>query len=311
MEKLQRFALAATVCSALWTGSSAVAAAAPLPRGVLAMSLEAPRDFGYVIGDVIHYTVVIDSERGVGIDPASLPTEGWIHRWLWLRRVSLRVREEDRVLRHRLTLEYQTFYAPREVKDLTLPALPLALSGSAEVLEIPAWRFTMAPIRELSVARADGLEPMRPDALPALLETGQYRRLLLTAVVTAAAAATAWTYYAAWLPYGRRGRHFVAACRTLRLLQGRSADPAAVRAGFTCLHRAFDRTWGEPLFRERLPDFFRARPAYLPLRSEIEAFFQDSYEVFFGEEDSRSSAFDLPRLDRLAHACLRAERSGG
>lgn len=310
MEKLQRLALAATVCSALWMGSTGTASAMALPGGVLAMSLEAPRDFGYVIGDVIRHMVVIDTKRGAGIDPNSLPKEGWVNRWLWLRRVSLRVREKDRVLRHRLTLEYQTFYAPREVKNLSIPAFSLALSGSAETLEILAWRFTMAPIRELSVARVDGLEPMRPDAAPALLETKRHRWQLFAAMVTAAAAVTAWAYYAAWLPYGRRGRHFVVACRALRSLQGQVANPAVVRAGFIYLHRAFDGTWGEPLFREGLPDFFRSHPAYALLRSEIEAFFLDSYEVFFGDEASRSPAFDLPRLDRLARACLRAERSG-
>lgn len=306
MGKLRQFALVTMVCLVPWTGN----AAGKRHQDVLAVSLKAPRDFGYVIGDVIRHMVVIDTKPGSGIDPNALPQEGWIYRWLWLRRVSLRVREEDRVLRHHLALEYQIFYAPREVKSLLIPAFSLRSSGSAEILEIPAWRFTMAPIRELSVARVDGLEPMRQDAAPALLETTRYRWQLFAAMVMTAAAVTAWAYYTAWLPYGRRGRHFVVACRALRSLQGQVANPAVVRAGFTCLHRAFDGTRGEPLFREQLPDFFSSHPAYAPLRSEIEAFFRDSYEVFFGDESNWSPIFDLLRLYRLARACLRAERSG-
>ncbi|MEW6038701.1 MAG: nonribosomal peptide synthetase MxaA [Pseudomonadota bacterium] len=280
-----------------------LAAAAELPPGVNAFSFDTPRAFGYVIGDLIRHEVRIETDAGQRIDVSSLPKEGWINRWLLLRRVE--VRSEGK--RQALTLEYQTFYAPLEVKNLTIPGFELQLAGSGERIAVPDWTFTTAPIRELSVLRAEGLPPMRPEAVPARLAT------LGAAAATACFGLLAlggfgwWTYLGAWLPFGRRGRHFADASRELRRLRATGESRETVLAGFSSLHQAFNRTLGEPLFIEDLDGFFLDHPGYGPLREEIRAFFAASYEAFFGE-GGVVPAFGLTRMEALARACLRSER---
>ncbi|WP_232470643.1 MULTISPECIES: nonribosomal peptide synthetase MxaA [Methylococcus] len=280
-----------------------LAPAAELPPGVRAFAFDTPRAFGYVIGDLIHHDVWIETETGQGMDAASLPREGWINRWLMLRRVAVR-REGNR---QTLQLEYQTFYAPLEVKNLTIPGFELHVAGSGERLTVPDWTFTTAPIRELSVWRAEGLPPMRPDAVPARLPTEGLAAASAGFGLAAAGALAWWAYLSAWLPFAWRGRHFAAAWRELRRLRRQEDSRGALESGFSCLHQAFNRTLGEPLFIEGLDAFFRGHPAYAPLRNEIRDFFRASYEVFFGEGAPRPP-FDLRRMEALARACQLAER---
>ncbi|WP_228720008.1 nonribosomal peptide synthetase MxaA [Methylococcus geothermalis] len=280
-----------------------LAAAAELPAGVKAFSFDTPRAFGYVIGDLIRHEVRVETDAGQGIEAASLPKEGWINRWLMLRRVEVRGEGKRRIL----TLEYQTFYAPLEVKNLTIPGFELRLAGSGQRLAVPDWTFTTAPIREPSVLRAEGLPPVRPDAVPAPLPVSGPAAASAGFGLAALGALVWWAYLSAWLPFGMRGRYFAEACRELRGLRGQGDGQEALRIGFSCLHQAFNRTLGEPLFIEGLDEFFRAHPAYDPLRNEIRDFFQTSYEVFFGE-GAPVPRFGLMRVEALARSCQLAER---
>lgn len=280
-----------------------LAAAAELPSGVKAFSFDTPRAFGYVIGDLIHHEVRVETEAGQGIDAASLPKEGWINRWLMLRRAE--VHREGK--RQTLKLEYQTFYAPLEVKNLTIPGFELQLAGSGERMTVPDWTFTTAPIRELSVLRAEGLPPMRPDAVPARLPTVGLAAASAGFGLAALGALAWWAYLSAWPPFGLRGRYFAEACLELRRLRGQGDSRETLPRGFSCLHQAFNLTLGEPLFIEGLDEFFRGHPAYDPLRNEIRDFFLASYEVFFGE-GAPVPPFDLRRMEALARSCQLAER---
>lgn len=279
-----------------------LAPAAELPPGVRAFAFDTPRAFGYVIGDLIRHEVRIETDAGQGIEAASLPREGWINRWLMLRRVEVHRDGKRRIL----TLEYQTFYAPLEVKNLTIPGFELQLAGSGERLAVPDWTFTTAPIRELSVLRAEGLS-MRPDAAPAPLPTLGPAAASVSSGLAATGALAWWAYLGAWLPFGLRGRYFAEACRMLRRLRGQEDSREALLKGFSCLHQAFNQTLGEPLFIEGLDEFFRGHPAYDPLRNEIRDFFLASYEVFFGE-GAPVPPFDLMRMEALARSCQLAER---
>jgi mxaA protein len=133
------------------------------------------------------------------------------------------------------------------------------------------------------------------------------------------------------LALGRPGRYFREARRELQRLRAEGESPAVLRAGFTCVHRAFDRTLGEPLFAERLPEFFAGHTGYAPLRGEIEGFFQCSYTLFFGGKREKNPClnspypsplpegegarggecqkYDLARLESLCVACLKVERN--
>jgi mxaA protein len=290
--------------------------------GTPALELETPRPYGYAIGDVIRHRVSFETEPGQKLNKDSLPRPGPLNRWLDLRRVEI---APGPGRRRRLELEYQVFYAPLGVKTLRIPGFTLRFTGAsgATAAEVPAWPFSMAPIHGLAVLEGGGLEPLRPDAAPEPPGTAAplagFGGFSLAALISLLYLGHRRGLFA----FGRRGRHFRDARRTLRRLREGGEGPAALRAGFACMHRAFDRTLAEPLFAERLPEFFAGHAGYAGLRGEIEAFFRASYELFFGGEETGlaspchspgrrsglSPTYNLARLEALCLACLQVERN--
>lgn len=253
-----------------------------------------PRPFGYAIGDVIRQKLVVDVDQSAVLDRNSIP-KNRVNRWLELREAGVKESERDGLRRYTIELAYQTFYAPLEVKNLTIPAFKLVFNqnGAAFELEVPTWRFTMAPIRELSVLREGGLEPMRPDVPPTLSNGTGPRARLLSAAAFGVGAGLYLAYLYGYLPWQQRGRHFRAACRTIRALS-RAAGAPDYSAAYTAIHRAFNGINGQPLFSEQLETFFAENPAYRPLRDEIQAFFASSYDFFFSEPAKEPSGEGEP-----------------
>ncbi|MGX2040814.1 nonribosomal peptide synthetase MxaA [Methylocaldum sp. MU1018] len=287
---------------------TATAATPELPGPVRDFQVLTPRPFGYAIGDIVRQTLVVAIDREASLDRNSLPRSR-INRWLELREAQVRESERDGLRHYSIELDYQTFYAPLEVKNLAIPAFKLAFTRADGVfeLEVPAWSFTMAPIRELSILREEGLEPMRPDAPPALPDRSGPRRGLAVAAAVGGGAGSYLAYLYGYLPWQRRGRHFRSACRTVRALS-RAPGAPDYSAVYAAIHRAFNGVYGQPLFSQRLDAFFTERPAYAPLREEITAFFENSYELFFTERP-KEAGFSISRLLRLCRDCYDIERS--
>lgn len=279
----------------------------PSGAEVVEARVETARDYGHVLGDVIHGTLDIPSHAGQALDTETLPRPGPVNRWLELRRVWTEPLG-SRLLR--LHLEYQVFYVPLAVKTLTIPAMTLQRTtpdGGRQPIEVPAWPITVAPIHGPAVMAEGGMRLMQPDASPERPDTRGPARNMALFLALALAALAYLGHMNGYLTLGRQGRHFRAARRSLRALMRQPQGPDTVRAGFLLLHRAFERTLGSPLFAEDLPRFFEQNPDYRALRGEIGAWFQASYQLFFGTEGSPGD-YGLERLDALALACLRLER---
>lgn len=290
--------LAAACALAVATGW---ADAAPTVR------LAAPHAYGYTVGDTVRHVLTVDPEPGDRLDMASLPQPGPVNRWLELRRVAV---EPGPGTQLSIALEYQTFYVPLTVKTLAIPGFSLRFTGTTgtTTAAIPAWPFSVSPVHGLAVLSGDGLDAVQADAPPTAPDTA-------TPLIRSGGLALAGLLALAYLGHlrgfwgwGRRGRHFREARRALRrLATGGGGEAAVLRAGFAVVHRAFDRTLEEPLFAERLPQFFADHAAYAGMRGEIEAFFQASYALFFGEGGVGNYGWD--RLENLCRACLRIERN--
>lgn len=280
------------------------ALAAELPPGIIRLDLEATRPYGYVIGDLIELRLDVEVASGLTLDPATLPKAGPMNRWLNLRQVTV----HGETPHYRLHLQYQTFYAPLEVKNLTVPGLTLQLKGPGGPVaaSTPDWPFTMAPIRELSVLRAGGLEPMRLDAWPKAPEAGAYRWHFFAATLVALLGLGGIGYLRGWIGAGSRGRHFASALKDLRPLPEGCADQATLRQAYAAVHGAFNQTLGETLFQQDLDRFMDAHPLYGEMRPEIEAFFDSSYRLFFA--DGEGEMLPVSRLKALCRACLQLER---
>lgn len=268
------------------------------------------RAHGYVLGDRVPRIVEVDVAPGWTLQPASLPAPGPLDYWLELRRVDLAEEAGDGIVRHRITLEYQSFYAPLQAIERELPGFNIVFTrgDSSATAHFPVRVFTMAPLREIKLSRASSeggasiaLRPDRepapwPMTTPAAWLAGALAGILVFLLLLAR--------HAARWPFQRRTlRPFAVAARALRRQNGDH------RARLRILHRAFDEAAGRRVLADDQAELLAARPELRPLASRIATFFSTSRLSFFDDDDA-GALQRLPEceLNALAHALARAER---
>lgn len=262
-------------------------------------TVEQPRAFGHVIGDLLVQRVLLE-HGGRDVEPQSLPGAARVGSWLERRGAGI---ERDAGGRRWLVVEYQLVNAPQALATVRLPRWDLPLAGGAGVLQVAEWPLSVAPLTPRNAFAAGALVPVRPDLAPPHVDTRPIERhlaMLGTAQVLVLAAWLGWWLWrnrseAARLPFAR-------ARRELRAMQ--PADTVATPA-WQALHRAFDRTAGQVVQTSTLPHLFERAPHLLPLREAIEAFYAQSTARFYGDEEPPSTSLSLQRL--CAELC-RAER---
>ena len=263
-------------------------------------NVETPRPFGYVNGDEIPQRIVIEARSGISLQAGSLPAKGQINRWLNLNQVS--VRQSGR--RYQIDLRYQVFYAPLEVKALTLPGFTLQFSqGEKNISQsVPPWTFTLSPLRELVVRQTGQGEYMRPDSPPSLLVNSHALYGLATGLIIAALTASYLGYLYGCFPGLSRRTVFK---RVLRKLAGLSK--ADMGQALTVVHQALNNLNGQPLFSNRLSDFYRRNPPYRQINSQLTWFFNYSNRYFFSDGMIVVQQ-DLQQLKDLCEQCRKIER---
>ena len=264
--------------------------------------LQTPRPFGYLIGDEIRHRVVVETGSDMSLNLNSVPKQGEVNRWLNLNMVKIETDGDtgDTVI----DLVYQVFYAPNEVKMLAVPGFNLQFNQDGKTVEqaVPAWNFTLSPIKEL-VARKDedGLNYMRPDALPMALSTqeqwrGIYASLTL-ALLTGGYLAYLYGYFPAW----PKRRIFKRAASELSRLSERELE-----RGLAVIHHALNTLNGRPLFKHKLNEFYQAYPEYRGAAESMDWFFNFSNQVLFaGKQDFDSQ--DWRKLNDLCRQCREIE----
>ncbi|MDD5114083.1 MAG: nonribosomal peptide synthetase MxaA, partial [Methylobacter sp.] len=217
-------------------------------------AVETPRPFGYVIGDEIAQRIVIETRPGIILQAASLPARGQINRWLNLTQINVEQQGEQTVI----NLRYQVFYAPLEVKMLTLPGFTLQFAQGDKLLskDVPDWSFTVAPLRELAVRKNEQHEYMRPDGRPPLLSDSAAQMGLWSSFSVSVLLGTYLAYLYGYFPQSRR-RVFKQALKQLATLS--ETDMAQA---LTIAHKAFNKLNRQPLFQHQLTDFYRQHSDY-------------------------------------------------
>ncbi len=278
------------------------ACSALLPSPIGRFELQTPRPFGYLIGDEIRHRIVIETRQGITLNFDSLPKQGAINRWLNLNRIS--VATDSETGETVVDLLYQGFYAPNEVKMLSVPGFTLRFDQAGKTVEqiVPEWRFTQSPLKELAVRKDEaGLDYMRPDALPSLLSTSKQ----WLAVYVSLSGALCTGFYLAYLyglfPLWPKQRIFKAALREL----DRRSQQDMGRA-LAVVHHAFNVLNDQPLFKHRLQAFYQSHPEYRAAAEQIDWFFNFSNEVLFaGKQDF--VAEDSLQLQDLCRVCREIE----
>ncbi|MDH3638095.1 MAG: hypothetical protein OES09_06470, partial [Gammaproteobacteria bacterium] len=107
-----------------------------------------PRNYGYVIGDLIEHEVRVSLESPYRIDAESLPSAGRIDRWVWLHTPEISSHKYATSTVFRIRLIYQLLSAPEQVNQLFIPENALYFSDGEERLPllIKPWGFTAGPL---------------------------------------------------------------------------------------------------------------------------------------------------------------------
>jgi mxaA protein len=246
--------------------SNAIAAQPPAPATV-----EQPRPFGYVIGDLLTQRVLLTTPNS-DFEPTAMPPLQRVN--IWFERRAPRI-ESGSDQRRWLVVDYQVINAPPTLTTVTLPAWDLKSEAGGAQLRVPAASISIAPL--ISNSSSASAVELRPDREVSILDTASVRtRLLLWSIVLGITLA-AWLAWLQWRNWRDSLDHpFARAQRELRHI-----DETAPEA-WQALHRAFDQTAGRVLQIETLPTLFERAPHLQPRRTEIERFFTQSSERFFG-----------------------------
>jgi mxaA protein len=259
-----RHSLLAAVLLLAMAGSDAGAADAA--------TVDQPRAFGHVIGDVLTQRVLLD-QGGRRLQPGALPGTARVD--LWLERRPSRI-ETDARGRRWLAIDYQVINAPRTLTAISLPAISIA-TESDEPLALPAWPVSIGPLTPLEVTAQGDLQPLRPDRPATPLATYAIERQLNFALLALLAVVLAWLGWWAWR--NRREAQqlpFASAWRELK----RIGDPASPEA-WRIVHRAINRSAGRVVHGASLPQLMAAAPYLRPLQPRLEDFYRESTRRFF------------------------------
>jgi mxaA protein len=273
-------------------------------QAVSDLELLTPRPFGYVIGDEIQYRLLLETRNGVKLQAGSLPRQGALNRWLNLNRITVEESRAGGGFRYTIDLSYQVFYAPNEVKMLAIPGFNLTLGQGDKTAEqaVPAWNFTLSPLRELAVRKDGSGEYKRPDAMPPMLPTGGPALALIIAGLIALSSATGLAFLYGYLPGMPRRSIFKRASGKLARLSGRELEQ-----GLAVFHDALNALNRQPLFKHKLAGFYRQHPQYRSVGEQLEWFFNCSNSYFFaGVIESGPETLD--KLKKLCADCREIER---
>ncbi len=253
------------------------------------------RDAGYVVGDVLERTITLTVRKPYELVKESLPIEGYEHRYkgqisgIELLKISTKETQHSDSVTHVLHLKYQIFTTGKLAKPAALRAeiVKVRNTTNKEVLQyrIPSFSFRISPLSVFGSVKLK--EEMSPFIKPLLLDTIDDKLHLKIFIALLGTALLGLLYIFgmhAWLP--RMGAPFAKAFRDIRKMPETSEG---LQKAVARLHESLNKTAGNSLFSSNLADFLKIKPAFQPMKQEIEQFFSLSRQVFF-EEQSVSGA---------------------
>ncbi|WP_116810087.1 hypothetical protein [Steroidobacter cummioxidans] len=260
---------------------------------VVPTTVEQPRPFGYVIGDVVTQRVLLTTPREE-FEPTALPPVQRVNNW-FVRRASRIEAAPDG--RRWLVVDYQLINSPQALATVRLPAWKIEDKAHGTQLDIPAAPLSAAPLVSNSSSSTD--VELRPDREVSTVDTDSPRANVLLWSIALGVILLAWLAWLQWRNWrDSYNRPFARALHQLRRM-----DEMAPEAWQT-VHRAFDQTAGRVLQIDTLPTLFERAPYLQPQRADIERFFAQSNERFFGTGAQsnllsvRALCLELRRIER-------------
>jgi len=278
----------ALIAAGLLLQAAPAQAASP---GASALSVEQPRSFGHVIGDVLTQRVLLDDGEQ-RLEPTALPSADRVG--LWFERRAPRI-EADNQGRRWLVIDYQLVNAPRGLVAVTLPGLTLA-TRSGTSLKLEPWPVSIGPLTPDSVFAQGELQTMQADRPAAELPTAAVRTRFIACLAALAVVCVSWLAWVFWRNWRDSVRlPFARAWHQMRRLERAGADGSA--EAWLAMHRALNSAAGRVVHAGSLQRLFSQAPQLEPLRPQLEDFYLRSGERFFAREPS-AAPFPLMALCR-------------
>lgn len=292
---------------------SHVIAADTFPTGIVDYNLG--RDFGVFTGDVITHRYTLQVPAEMTLSEASLPSVGELDYWLELISVEAAETEANNDFRqYQVTLKFQTFYAPLDVRRLQIPSFQLSFNQQDDTevmaMTLPLWAFTMSPLKQIVAQGVNASDArtgfMKNDLSPRTIPTKNYRELSLSLAIIAAIALMIWGVL-----YSGRFRFaaspFATAKRRVKRLSKETVSESNVEKALIAVHSAFNRYAGHPVFGHQIDSLLKQYPEFEPHREKIEYFFAASSETLFSVE---GQSMQFEQLTSLCKSLSGAERIG-
>ncbi len=269
------------------------------------------RDAGYVVGDVLNRTITLEIKKPYELVKESLPIVGYEHRWrgqisgIELVKINTESKQHADSETHVINLSYQVFTTSRTAKPANMRAeiLKIRNTTNKEVVQyrIPSFNFRVSPLSVYGqVVLKDEMSPfIRPLQLDASKEN-LYLRILIGILAFSLLGLLYIFGVHAWLP--KMGAPFAKAYRDIRKLP---SDASSLKQAVARVHQSINTTAGASVFSHTIDDFLKAKPAFAPMKNELEAFFNFSKEVFFESGNSQVTKEWLLSLCRKLRDCER------
>lgn len=271
--------------------------------GIVEQSLG--RDFGILVGDIIEHYYVVQVPAAYSLTPASLPPSGEMDYWLQLLNSEYELIAENNQFRHyRLHFTFQTFYAPLDVRALTIPALTVRFiaDDKAEQITLPAWHFTMSPLKEIAprgVASDSNKNAfMKADLRPKTIPISGLQQQVWILSLTLLGLLLIWMSLKGYF-FAFTRSPFQQAFHQVKRLRKHHHEPSAFYQALQAVHLAFNRLAKQALFAHQVDTFVLQHAELKPYQQKIDDFYQLSTEVLYSEQKAGS----LNDFDQLLQLC--------
>ena len=279
-------------------------------------TIEPERDVGYTVGDILQRTIVLDVKKPYRLQETSLPIVGYEHRYknqvsgIELRNIQPEQSDNDDSTIYTLHLDYQVFTNNVVAKPAILPAEVIKFKGNGKLYQyrIPSWSFRISPIAVYGSVKIE--LDMSPFRGPLLLDANpdQLRLKVLIGVLALSLLGLLYVFGShTWLP--RMGGPFARAYRDINKLRKLPATDTALKQAVARVHQSLNATAGSSVFGDTLDNFLQKKPAFTPIKADIEHFFGLSRQVFF-EPQAAHQVGDSPFgwLREFCRRCRDCER---
>ncbi|HSH72518.1 MAG TPA: hypothetical protein VK974_05605 [Methylophilaceae bacterium] len=293
--------------------------------GIVKISIIEPdRAVGYTVGDILERTVTLEVKKPYKLLDTSLPIVGYEHRYkgqvsgIELSHIRHETLENDDNTIYTLYLAYQVFTNNVVAKPAVLPAEVVKFKGPAKAsatsiaaktgivqYTIPSWNFRISPLAVFGSVKVE--QDMSPLRGPLLLDPTPQKLHLKILLVILGLSLLGLLYILgmrAWLPL--MGRPFGKAYRDIRKLP---ATPEALQQAVARMHLAINATAGSSIFTDNLDTLIASKPAFAPVKTDMERFLGLSRQVFFEPQAKHDAGSEpLVWLKGFCRRCRDCER---